>query len=429
VVIEAIAAQKGCAPLASVIDLQSGDVAENVIIDHAYDHRFDFRRPSITGEAYTVQEIDPVFFLADDSGTGYRVARARFMVIRATASGGQPHLFFVDWRVNGTSGNGKDEFVPSVGSHVVLAPANDPPGASVVLLFAGERLLHPDVADEARYVARQPATPPGIAATMRANALFSEQDRDIANGAFDDAIHMMVERARLDALSAPGPATVERCRAIARAVGAGKMTTASARAAFNDDCRMPSPDVVGPLKHAVPDIAGVRIGMTAEKALMALRRDGRVSDVKLARGRWCVADYLADQAHPGTVTSGHCPSGISAKFAGGSLLVFMVEDVTRKPGTGIVTGVAVNYPQDARPITAIAASAGRPTVIDGKQQMWCFDFACSGFSDALGRKTGTWLEIDSATHDVNLTDATVQWTYYDAALAILAKHGIHHPEL
>jgi hypothetical protein len=51
--VEAIVAEKGCAPIASFVDLDTGTVAENVILDHATSHRYDALRTAVGRRAAT----------------------------------------------------------------------------------------------------------------------------------------------------------------------------------------------------------------------------------------------------------------------------------------------------------------------------------------------------------------------------------------
>ena len=130
--------------------------------------------------------------------------------------------------------------------------------------------------------------------------------------------------------------------------------------------------------RSAPDVAGIRLGMTSSAVLETLSSEHMSAKVLFQP---CLADYLAQHAKTVSIGGmGHCPMQISAQYDGGTLLVFLTEDVPSRPGTAIVTEIALNYPTDDAATTALMKAAGAPSLTDGNRPwtvaMWCFDFVC-----------------------------------------------------
>jgi hypothetical protein len=134
----------------------------------------------------------------------------------------------------------------------------------------------------------------------------------------------------------------------------------------------------------VPAIAGVRPGMTADSVLRVLKAQHIAAETSF---KPCLSDYLAlHKSIVGMNGPGHCPDSVDASFAEGTLIVFLTEDVPRRPGVSIVTRVALNSPSDGM-MNNIIHNAGPPTLTDGRNPwtlaMWCFGFVCHDMNRVL----------------------------------------------
>jgi hypothetical protein len=175
----------------------------------------------------------------------------------------------------------------------------------------------------------------------------------------------------------------------------------------------------------IPAIAGLRPGMTADSVLGLLKAQHIATKTRF---KPCLSEYLA--RHRSLVAAegpGHCPEIIEASFAGGTLLVFLTEDVPRRDGVAIVTEVALNYPSEEA-LDRVSRAAGPPTLTDGQDPwtvaMWCFDFVCHDIDRVLATSPpGHWLLIHRGAgltladdHSGQMRDANIN--------RALAAHGV-----
>jgi hypothetical protein len=179
-----------------------------------------------------------------------------------------------------------------------------------------------------------------------------------------------------------------------------------------------------------PAIAGVRLGADAGAALAVLRAHG-ITPSKDGMS-WCVADYLANLRRPYT-GHGHCRRMIAAPYDGGTLLLFAREDFPARPGTSIITSIALNDPTTTRTIETIARTIGPPTFTYAANartsSVWCFGPPCRSESRLVSDPHAGPNLIAGANGTLTLSDPNVETLRFDAARRYLRAHGIARPEL
>ncbi len=152
--------------------------------------------------------------------------------------------------------------------------------------------------------------------------------------------------------------------------------------------------------------------MTSNAAIATLKSEGVA--VTHTFFKQCFRDELARAAGRASPTGpGRCVQSVDARYAGGDLSIWFVEDLPKKPGSSVVTTIAVNAATDLAAFASILKRAGRPSLTDGKTPwfvaMWCFDFVCTDMNESLANpSSGPMLFVNR--HDapgLTLEDARI----------------------
>jgi len=172
-----------------------------------------------------------------------------------------------------------------------------------------------------------------------------------------------------------------------------------------------------------PVIDGLRLGATSAEVLAELHAQGEKLRIF---PRPCLRELLAEHKKIVSTNSapGHCMAQIFARYAGGDLLLLFDEALPERPGTSVLTTIALNYPTENDAMSRVVKEAGPPNLTDGKKPwivaMWCFGFVCRDMNSALGnRNSGPVLLVHKGS------GLTLEETRYEHALyAALARYGI-----
>jgi hypothetical protein len=251
-VVEAILAEKGCAPLAAFIDLHDGRVAKEAIFDPAWAHRFDvhpYRASGAPIRIMRVERIVPEAFRYNFDGASSAIVAWPFLVVHATDAQGATLRFAVD-----------PANQPAVDERAVALKAGDAAllGTSsigdpyvLVQLFSGERFVRLGRAAEARFDARQTPTPEDLEAQIRRNHWFEEASErarrgDIV-GAVDAFATMVAFHGGGGDIDASDAAMLATCRDLVRRVRAGAVSAGVASGAFSYGC------VIQPSRNVHPN--------------------------------------------------------------------------------------------------------------------------------------------------------------------------------
>lgn len=160
--IQAILTGKGCAPIAAFLDLASGEVAENVVLDHSWNHRFDSHPSAFAGETLRVTRADRVVLDAVTfSGLPISTQPAHwpFVIVHTLTATGGPHAIAYCTACSYPAPAAGSEKLPTVGSRIRVGEFS-PSSTDVLLMFEAERTVLLSPADEARYDALQTPAPP-----------------------------------------------------------------------------------------------------------------------------------------------------------------------------------------------------------------------------------------------------------------------------
>jgi len=160
-VIQAVLAEKGCAPLASFIDLVSGSIVENVVLDHAWDHRSDKHPSAFAGEALRVTRAEPVILdVANFEGAppSPQPSQWPFVIVHTLTTTARPHAIAYCTACTYPLPAPGSEKPPTVGSRIRIGNFAAPRDYGTPM-FARERVVLLGPADEARYAALQTPTP------------------------------------------------------------------------------------------------------------------------------------------------------------------------------------------------------------------------------------------------------------------------------
>jgi hypothetical protein len=239
--VEAVLAEKGCAPMVTFIDLLSGQVAENVVLDHSWDHRFDVRPQNFDGRPYVVTRAETIALTAAGFigvNTAPILSSWPFVVLHATAANGQKQLFAYCSVCSFPVPAPGSEGLPAIGSTISAGASRNLPDRSVLRHFNGERAVFLSRSDELRYAALQtPTAPENERAAMRGNWL-NEADDDAYSGLFFDAVAALAKMVSYDDTSyrAAEETDLQRCRALAAVVRSGRMSEKAASATFTNGC-------------------------------------------------------------------------------------------------------------------------------------------------------------------------------------------------
>jgi hypothetical protein len=241
--IEAVLAQKGCAPLAAFIDLTNGQVAENVVLDHAWDHRFDAHPENFAGQPYRVTQAERVLLtqaaFKGNDGTPTMLPWP-FALIHATDAEHETHLFAYCTDCSFPWSAPRSEALPSIGSVLSAGASRNYPDRSVVRFFDAERVLFLSPEDERRYAALQTPTPPDSERGVRRNMWFDAADDDAYNGNFSAAVQdfrTMLSYENDARLYASEAQMLRQCEALAAKVRAGQITAKTAGTLFPNGCK------------------------------------------------------------------------------------------------------------------------------------------------------------------------------------------------
>jgi hypothetical protein len=239
-VIEAVLAQKGCAPLAAFVDLKTGVVAEPLVIDYAWDHRFDARPEHFDGRPFRVRHAETVTLtMADWGSTPPQMRPWPFVLLDATDEDARAHVFAYCLACSFPAPADGSESLPTAGSTVLVGMSRNVPDRSVLRYYDGERVLFLGESDELRYDARQTPTPPEIERRVRRNTWFQEADDDAASGRFLDAVRAFATMLTFEDDAALEPSeskTLLRCERLAARVRAGVLSATAASSRFTSGC-------------------------------------------------------------------------------------------------------------------------------------------------------------------------------------------------
>ncbi len=239
--LEAIIGEKGCAPIVTMVDLSNGRVAEDVVLDPAWPHRFDAEPESFVGSRAIVTDVQTVS-LDFQLGSSSPVTAWPIVIVTAKDAVGRTHDVSFDARdVTGSSATAATVpgLLPSVGQPIVLGKIRNR-DLLVVRYFPTQRVLHLSDSDNQKFAAAQTPTPPNIATIAKRNALFSLSYAQAEDGRFDAAVGTFQKMLALETdptLHSGEALILKRCLSLAREVQAGSRTEAQAAALFSKhDC-------------------------------------------------------------------------------------------------------------------------------------------------------------------------------------------------
>lgn len=240
IVVEAILAEKGCAPFAAFIDLHDGRIAKEAIFDPAWVHRFDVHPYHASGAPIRIVQVERVVPEAsrwNPGGVPSTMIAWPFLIVHATDARGATLVFAVD------PGN-----QPGVDERAVALNAGDTAllGTSVigdpyvlVQLFSGELFVRPWSSAEARFDALQTPTPKNLQPQIWRNHWFTEASERARRGDIVgavDAFATMVSFHGGGDLNASDAAMLATCRDLVRRVRAGAVSASVASGAFSYGC-------------------------------------------------------------------------------------------------------------------------------------------------------------------------------------------------
>ncbi len=238
--IEATVAEKGCTDMAVFIDMMNGDVAQDVVLDHAWDHRFAVRPERLSGERLSVDRVDVVTLREaawNALGTTPRIVPWRFAVVHASNAQSRPQLLSFPLAAE----SGTTDVLPAKGSRIYVGSSDD---RFIVRWFDAEELLHLSTADELRYAALQTPTPSDTERVIRRNSWMQEAYDQADHGHFDKAVHafaMMLTYESNASLAAGESQMLRQCRTMATKVNAGRIRPSAASLTFRNGCELQEP--------------------------------------------------------------------------------------------------------------------------------------------------------------------------------------------
>ncbi len=162
--IEAVVAEKGCAPIAAFVDIATGRVAEYVVLDRAWDDRHDAHPEAFKGESLrvTAARIVPIAGSGWNGNVSYPEPWY-FAIVDTTDAHNSSRLIAYE---AGTGGAGDSDpkpasdVVPAKGSLVSVGFLADRSLSAPVRFFSSERVLHLSAATDPNHSGRQSSTPP-----------------------------------------------------------------------------------------------------------------------------------------------------------------------------------------------------------------------------------------------------------------------------
>jgi hypothetical protein len=143
--IEAVVAQKGCAPIAAFVDIATGRVAEDVVLD----------QEPFNGESLRVTSARIVRIAgAGWNGTASYPRPWYFAIVDAKDAHKTSRLIAYEARADGIG------LLPANDSFISVGIVTDRSPAAPVHFFGSERVLHLSASAEDRYSSHQSPTPP-----------------------------------------------------------------------------------------------------------------------------------------------------------------------------------------------------------------------------------------------------------------------------
>jgi hypothetical protein len=232
-VVEAIITGKGCEPTATFVELQTGQVAQPVVFDPRWLHRFDPTPEQLTGTYATVVRTEAVSTTLRDWQSGARMPWQFLIVHVADAMSGDRPL-----QIDRAPVNAGGPIPLSAGSRVLIAPITAMADYRLFAAGPATRILQPSLADEARYDALQTPTPHDDEREIRRGLWLDWSDDAAYRGDFAGAVSALAMMLRYDDSSyAPGEAQMlAQCRKLLARVNAGAVTAKAASAMFTNGC-------------------------------------------------------------------------------------------------------------------------------------------------------------------------------------------------
>ncbi len=243
--IESMITGKGCAPVASFIDVITGEPAEFVVVDHHWAHRFDVQPMHFVGEPYRIDDAERLSIEAArwNPNGQTTIVPWRFVLFHASGSNGRPRLFAYAADGDLSPISPGSDALPTLGSTVAIG-LNRAPDRSVLRWFDGERIIFLSDGDEQRFARLQTPTPTHDVRAIKRGEWLDAADDDAFHGHFLDAVEAL--RTMLTFEDDPGLAAGEReqlrqCDALAAAVRYGNVTERAASALFSNGCDSAAP--------------------------------------------------------------------------------------------------------------------------------------------------------------------------------------------
>jgi len=259
-VVEAVLAQKGCAPFAAFVDLHDGRIAKEAIFDPAWLHRFDIHPYHASGSPIRIVRVERVVPEASSwnaDGTLPTPVAWPFLIVHATDARGAMLVFAVD--PGNQPGLNEAAVTLNAGEAALLGTSDIGDPYLLVQYFADELFVRPGLAAEARFDALQTPTPEEVQAGLRRNHWFTEasaraQRGDIA-GAVEAFATMVSFHGGGTDIDANDAAMLATCRALVKRVRAHAISSSEASAAFSNGCVIPPAHsaVGGHEKHGADD--------------------------------------------------------------------------------------------------------------------------------------------------------------------------------
>jgi hypothetical protein len=244
--VEAVLAEKGCAAVVAVIDLDTGAVLERAALDHPSSHRFDARPQMLVGEPLRVKHAQLLRLPATSfQQLGPPLAVPWWVVVvRAVDARARPReLAYCALDFCAAGGEELADAVPRTGSDIVVgALQNAIPFTKTTML--GEPVVRLSSGDEARFEARQTPVPASVAQNVRRNSWFFVAYEAVAKDDFDAAVAAMEQMVAIDrrgpsadpSIAAGDERDLAACRALLARLHAGTLTKTAARPLFEAGC-------------------------------------------------------------------------------------------------------------------------------------------------------------------------------------------------
>jgi hypothetical protein len=240
-VVEAVLAEKGCAPFAAFVDLRDGRIAQEAIFDPAWVHRFDvhpYRASGVPIRIVRVERVVPEAVQWNGDGTKQMPVAWPFLIVHATDARGATLVFAIDPGSQVAFDGRTVTFHPG---EIALAGTSDIGDADVIVqYFTGQLFIRPGAAAEARFEALQTPTPDNVQAGLRRNHWFDEASARAERGDFPGAVAAFATMVSFhgggDEIDANDAAMLSACRNLLKRVRSGALSSGAASAAFSNGC-------------------------------------------------------------------------------------------------------------------------------------------------------------------------------------------------